>query len=279
MKRAFLLVLGFVFFVQAKAQTAGPKTLKQVLTLKMPLTRDDDMSGTRGAGVVWHPAHKKYYAAFAGNISYPLAIFDAKGVRLSGDNLKTQRDVRGLWYNSDTRQVQGNCYSDYGWFAYILDATALVTDYQVIVEGMSQPDGQSVGAFDSKRKQVLFLFEGKVHSYDSKTGEFISNINIHWGQEKAADENGQNTGGEDESYTPEDYNNTSLIYTGIAGAELGFLDVTEKQVELYDIATGYLTKTLSLPDEAPAELSFNFSYTNGIYWLFDMEARSWYGYK
>jgi hypothetical protein len=60
---------------------------------------------------------------------------------------------------------------------------------------------------------------------------------------------------------------------------LGFLCVDFKEIGLYSIKTGLLTKTLSLPTEAPAELTFNFAYANGIYWLFDMEARTWYGYK
>src|SRR5881394_2204758 len=93
-----LTATAFSLFLQAQ-----PKPLKEVLTLKMPLTVDDNMPGTRGSNVVWHPVQKKYYAAFAGNMGYPLAFFDAKGNRLSDDSLRCLEDTRGLWYNPDKK--------------------------------------------------------------------------------------------------------------------------------------------------------------------------------
>jgi len=77
----------------------------------------------------------------------------------------------------------------------------------------------------------------------------------------------------------ENYNHTSLIYTGIKGQELGFLNIAENQIELYDIQTGFMTKVVPLPESATIETTFNFAYANGIYWLFDMENRRWIGYK
>ena len=59
----------------------------------MPKTADDDMPGTRGAGVAWHQ-YKKYYANFAGNVGYPSAVFNATGKRLSSDDAETMVDTR-----------------------------------------------------------------------------------------------------------------------------------------------------------------------------------------
>jgi hypothetical protein len=67
----------------------------------------------------------------------------------------------------------------------------------------------------------------------------------------------------------EDYNNTTAIYTGITGAEIGLLNYVNKEIELYNISNGLLSTKLQLPVDAPAEAFLNFSYCNGIYWVSD----------
>jgi len=250
------------------------RSLKKVMELKMPKTGDDNMPGKRGASVTWHPVQKKYYAAFAGNVEYPMAVFDDKGKRLSSDTQQAMIDSRGLWYDASAKLICGNGYDDYGWFSYKLDNKGLLSDIDIIVDGMNQPDVQSVGTFNSASKQVLFLYNSQVYMYN-KDAEVEDSLLIHWNRKKTdgpADD-------EDPEDSPEDYNHTSVIYTGIKGQELGFLNITNKQIELYDIKTGYLTKMLSLPETATTEETFNFSYANGIYWLFNMDLRKWVGYK
>ncbi len=270
MKKIFLAVAVIIFSAQvfSQNQTVPTKVLQKVMELKMPLTAEDEMPGKRGAGVVWHPVQKKYYAAMAGNVGFPLAVFDAKGNRLSADSSVCMRDVRGIWYNPVTKEIQGNEYSDYGWFSYVLDAKGMVKDYKVLLEGMNQPDAQSVGAYNYTDKKVLFVFDGKLHSYDIEDGTPSSTTDINWGTSGDLVESGA-----------DDYNYTSLIYTGIKDAEIGFLNVVSKQIELYDYASCNLSRVLTLPDFAPVQESFNFAYCNGIYWLFDMDARIWFGYK
>ncbi|MGH2553518.1 MAG: hypothetical protein ACRDEB_07370, partial [Chitinophagaceae bacterium] len=96
MKKIFLcLFLMIPFLINAQLV----KTLRKTIELQMPQTMDDSMPGTRGAAVVWHPVQNKYYAAFAGNMGYPLAIFNAAGKRLSDEYQTTMVDMRGMWYN------------------------------------------------------------------------------------------------------------------------------------------------------------------------------------
>lgn len=266
-----LLVAAMPAFAQKSGKSVQ---LKKTSELKMPKTVDDDAPGTRGASVAWHPVQKKYYAVFAGNMSYPLAVFAANGKRLSGDDLSAMIDTRGIWYNPNTKLITGNAYSEGGWFTYKLNTGGLVTDYTSVIEGQNQPDPQCVGAYNTAAKRVLFLKGGQVYSYGSN-GYVLDSLPIHWGRSKAdgpADD-------EDIYSSPEDYNYTSLVYTGIKGQELGFLNTTNKEIELYDIKTGYRTKILSLPLNTVAEASFNFAYANGTYWLFNMEDRKWIGYK
>lgn len=272
MKATLLL---FVFFVSAfTLQAQKTQTLKQVLELKMPKTVEDEMPGTRGASVIWHPVQKKYYAVFAGNQEFPLAAFDATGKRLSEDGLIAMIDTRGLWYNPTTKLIMGNGYSDNGWFTYKLDPKGMPMDLEVIYEAMNQPAEQSVGTYNPASKRVLFLNDGFVYMYNDKA-EKMDSLAINWGVKK---KDGTQAGGVDpEAYL--DYNYTSVIYTGIKGQELGFLNTAEKQVELYDIQNGYLTKIVPLPEEARAETAFNFAYANGIYWFFNMNERKWVGCK
>jgi hypothetical protein len=271
------ITLGLLFLssIAMPAFTQTSKSLKKILELKMPKTADDDMPGTRGASVAWHPGQKKYYAAMAGNASYPMAVFDVKGKRLSDDDLVAMMDTRGLWYNPVTKKICGNGYNETGWFYYNLNKTGLVTGYDMQLEGMNQPGEQCVGAYNPATKNVLFLKGSEISMYKDNNMSDISTLMIHWGRKKTqgADE------AEDAAVTPEAYNNTTVVFTGIKGQELGFLNVEKKQVELYDIGSGFITNTLKLPADIAAETSFNFAYTNGMYWLFDMENRIWKGYK
>lgn len=276
MKRLFYFLALTLYVLSASGQPISkPRLLKKVLSLEMALTADDDMPGTRGASVVWHPLQKKYYAAMAGNVGYPLCVFNAAGKRISKDDHITEADVRGLWYNATKKAIQGNQYDDYGWFQYKLNLSGMVQESEELQSGMNQPDPQSVGAYYPVKKQVLFLKGSQLYYYDEESAMPLDSMAIHWGRKKAdgpADD-------EDIYMSSVNHNYTTVVFTGIKGAELGFLNVSDMKVELYDIKTGYLTQSLALPEEAPVESSFNFAYTNGIYWLFSMKTRTWHGYK
>mgnify|MGYP006388747501 CR=1 FL=1 len=84
MKNIFCLA---VLLCAANFVFSQNRTLVQTAALLMPRTVDDEMPGTRGASVTWHPVQKKYYTAMAGNGAYPMAVFDAKGKRLSDPTL------------------------------------------------------------------------------------------------------------------------------------------------------------------------------------------------
>lgn len=276
MKHKIFLFFALLFVFQSSHAQPAPKTLKKVFEFKMPLTADDEMPGTRGASIAWHPVQKKYYAAMAGNMGYPLAVFDAAGKRLSNDEVTAMIDTRGLWYNTVDKRIEGNGYGEGGWFFYKLDPKGIPEDHEILFEGLNQPDGQCVGAYNPTSKKVLFIKGSQVFDYDIKTGEAAgTELVIHWGK-TAKDGIAED---EEPTESNEDYNYTTIVYTGISGAEIGVLNITEKQIELYNIKDGFLKQKLKLPSDAATETSFNFAYTNGAYWLFDMEARVWRGYK
>lgn len=265
---ALLLVSTLVFAQLTKQDTVR---LKKVMELKIK-----GEGGSNGASVTWDPVAKRYYAAFAGNAGYPLNVFNAGGTLISDTTLKTQIDVRGLWYNTKIKTLQANGYSNIGWVSYKLNAKGIPETFSTLYEGMVQPNEHSVGAYDAKSNSVYFLDNTEdfvVESYNAADGKIINTIFIH----------PQTTNADDIDFDWDfelmfDYNTTSAVFTGIPKSEIGLLNVVDSQIELYD-TDGLLTKVLPLPEKAPVNDMFNFSYCNGMYWLFDKDNRKWIGYK
>ncbi len=271
-KSFFCLLLMLPFLMNAQVV----KTLKKTIELTMPKTADDSMPGTRGAAVVWHPIQKKYYVSFAGNEGYPMAVFNSTGKLLSGDDLTTKHDTRGLWYNPSFNKICGNGYSDIGWFSYKLDAKGIPEESEVYTAGKNQPGEQSIGVFNAKSNMVYFLDAQSIYVYNAEAmQEEDSTIRLHPGISKATDIDEDDDG----TVLSEDYSYNVLIYTGIPKAEFGLLNVVEKQVELYNRKTGLMTQKLKLPAGLTTWPAFNFSYANGTYWAFDQDTRIWTGYK
>jgi hypothetical protein len=260
----FLLVM-LCFTVAANAQTA--KTLKKVMEFVMP-GETGGQDGTRGASVAYNPVLKKYYAAFAGNIGYPMAVFNLKGEMISAEDLKARADLRGLWYNPISKTLQGNCYNDGGWVNYKIDAKGMPAEPTNIIDSMHQPDEQSVGTFDGKTKTVYFINNKSVVAYDFK-GKEGKSVELIIKKEE----------GDEEDALPARYNNSTVIFTDIPKQEFGLFNTDAKKIELYNRATGKYSTSWILPEDAPINTTFNFAYCNGLVWLFDMDTRTWSAYK
>lgn len=129
--KIFTSLLSFAFALSAIAQNAV--SLTGAISLEMP-----SQSGTNGATVVYVPSAKEYHTCFAGNATFPYAIFDKDG------NLKSQQsagnDIRGMWLYK--KKIHQNTY-----------------------DGDNQPDANSVGTYSTKKKSILFFHKGKLHYY------------------------------------------------------------------------------------------------------------------
>ena len=267
-----LTLLFTVSFTVLQAQPPA-KPIKKVLELKIPRE-----GGANGASVAWHPVLKRYYAAMAGNITYCLAVFDVTGKRISQPDLSTNFDVRGLWYNPKTKTLQMNGYNDFGWGEYKLNSKGFPDSVKILHNGMNQPSEQSIGTFNPLKNVVYFLNdEGNLDVYDYKDGLYQENIELTLGKTKKDAEQNDEEHTDDESVL-DDYN-SAIVYTGIPGSEIGIFNHIEKQVELYNLKDGHLVRKIVLPGDAPVNTFLNFAYTNGIWWLFDKDARIWKGYK
>jgi hypothetical protein len=280
MKKIFIpLFLVMPFLLNAQLE----KTLKKTIELQMPgiavpskVTGEDSLPGKKGGAIVWHPVLKKYYAAFAGNKTFPLGVFDVTGKRLSGESQTTLVDLRGLWYNPTMKMICGNGYYKIGWFSYTLDSKGIPVKSEIYAAGMNQPDEQSIGVYNAKTNVVYFLYGQNINVYNADAmQEDESTIRLYPGISNKDDIDEDDDG----ETLSEDYSYNVLIYTGISKAEFGLLNITEKQVELYNVKTGLLTQKLKLPDDIKTYEGFGFSYTNGTYWAFDEDTRIWTGYK
>lgn len=256
-----------------KRNNTGNKELKiisaeKVMEMKIP------EGGANGAAVTYHPKEKLYYAAQAGNMIFPLVIFNEDGDVVSGDEQATLIDVRGLWYNPKTKQLEGNGYKDFGWFAYDLDKKGIPEKINIKKEGSNQPDDNSAGVLNTDANEVLFLDGLNVVCYSTDGTDKRKSIQIHFGAMNAGD-----IAIFSQAQFEQTYNTRSLIYTGIKNAEIGLLNIAKKQVELYDSKTGYMSQIVKLPIDFELETFFNFSFSNGIYWVFDKQKRKWNGFK
>jgi hypothetical protein len=257
-----------VVFNMAFAQS--PKELKKFMELKI-----HGEGGANGASIAWHPGQKKYYVAMAGNASFPMNVFNEKGTRLSDDAQNTLFDVRGLWYNTSKKTLQANGYNTFGWAEYTLNAKGMPEDLNTFVRDMHQPNSQSVAAYNTKNNKVYFLNEeGSLEVYSCIDGTYEDLQELRLSVAKKDDD-----GSVHNDDVLENYNSTTVIYTGVPNAEFGVLNTIGKQIELYSQKDGYLGQTLRLPDDAPFQKLLNFTYANGVYWLFDKEERKWVGYK
>ncbi len=268
-----------IFQTGINAQEGYSKMLKKVIELKIP---EEQSSGKNGAGVAWHPRQQKYYAAIAGNEDFGLSVFDAKGKLLSSPELKTMTDIRGIWYNPGRDAIQINGHGDIGWLEYVLDTKGIPKELKEIRKGSYQPADQSVGAFDYK-ENILYFYNAKsenLSAYDYETGDKKAIYIALGAKDEYEDMEILSLIFEDEDFDPSiDYNYTTIIYTGISGAEIGFLNDVNRQIELYSIQSGYKTRELKIPAGVKAYEGLNFSYANETYWLFDKEERVWIGLR
>jgi hypothetical protein len=165
-----------------------------------------------------------------------------------------------------------NGYLNFGYAEYVLNEKGIPYDINPLIEEQAQPGENSVGAFNSKEKLIYFLDNfGTISAFGATTGDYEKSINLFLGATKAQEYDGDNY---EKVYN---YNFTTIVFTN--ENLIGLLNVTDNQIELYSPLTGYMKKKLKLPSTAPVPEFFNFSYANGIYWLFDTEKRVWLGYK
>lgn len=214
--------------------------------------------GTNACGLAYNAKNGLYYTVFAGNTKYPLEAFDNRGQNKYAGEIGL--DVRSLWFNAKKKVLEGMAFPQKGKFTISINNAGIPTSmkepgnetFSSIPETHSTacPVGKDLYYFDGKQVYVL---NGSNYKQKSKfTLKSIPGDISH-------------------------LNNTTLIYTGKKGFELGFYDSFEGKVYFTDLKGNYSGTTL-LPSSAPQATAFRFSYANDMLWLYDASARIWYAY-
>ncbi|HYG15432.1 MAG TPA: hypothetical protein VEC12_06725, partial [Bacteroidia bacterium] len=150
---------------------------------------------------------------------------------------------------------------DYGVVQYSLNGEGRPLNTTSVTGNSGQPDDQSVGAYDFKNDHIIYYADGKLTKVKRSDFSVAGTVTL--------------------ALPVSEYyiNNTAVIYTGVKGKEAGILDYENKKVYLFDISGGKLTHTVNLPSNATVHEFFRFSFANGHIWLYDVNSRSWTGYK
>lgn len=245
MRIIFFNILLFLTMLAAWAQPKTPSGMPLKLSLQ-------SMDGTNGCAVAWNPDKKLYYTVVAGNVDYPIDIFTEAGMWIS--SLKSGVDNRGLWYNSKSGRLEARS-NDGQLYAYSFKENGEPINPEQIRDEVGPAD-QNVGTFF--KGLVYYYGAGIVTSISAKGKKMRIPLTL------AADNGG--------------YNRYSMGFTGVKNYEIVLHNYQNKNLEFYNLK-GKKTSTISLPDEIPHAEQFRFSFANNCVWFYDVDTRTWSGYK
>ncbi len=253
MKKLYALVFTLILFQFAFSQcTILPNAVQGISYAYV------QGGGTNASGVAYNPNLNIYYAVIAGNPGFPYETFDASGVSLF--QINAGFDFRGLWWNPNANEVEGNGYFNLGsWTSNLNGSGYALNTGTNIYTGQNQPDAQSCGDYDCQADEIVYYFNGKIYRYARSNGALLGNYNLTGCPVPVGN-----------------WNTTSVVYTGCAGNEIGIEDYVGKNILLFNKATGAYSGMSALPAAAVTNNSFRFSYANNLVWLYDAgAARKW----
>jgi len=225
------------------------------------LTLTHTVGVNNATGVAYNPNLNLYYIAQAGNPGFPLETFDAAGTWLFQTN--TGFDMRGMWWNSNTNQLESNGYNTGGIWAYDLNGLGYGQNTGTSVfTGLNQPTSQSVGDYNCVDDEIWYYNAGSIMKRDRATNALLGTFPI----------TGLPVG-------TANLNNNTVFYTDCLGHEIGLLDYVLKRIYFVDKTTMAYTGMSQLPAGAVTSNAFKASWANGRVWLLDGGPDIWYSYE
>ncbi|PLW94189.1 MAG: hypothetical protein C0592_03700 [Marinilabiliales bacterium] len=249
---AALVSMLFTLFISAQPLNNPQKDL--VLEIK-------SNDGNNGIAVTYNPEKDLYYVAFGGNKDYPLEVFTS-----TGKNVYTKEigfDSRGIAYDKKTNSLYGNAYDDGGYYKIPLNDAGLPTgQIENIMTGMHQPNAQSGGFFDMKKKLIYFRNGTTIYIYKFKTGLVSKEIELSGISSREV----------------ENCVEYIILYTGKKGYEFILVNYLSPKIYFFNKKGEYVTN-ISLNYEDYMHDFFNLSYANDRLWIYSKDYRRWTGYK
>ena len=217
--------------------------------------------GTNATGVAFNPTMSLYYAAIAGNTGFPLETFSAAGAPLFQTN--TGFDMRGMWWNPNTNQLESNGYNTGGIWKYNLNASGYALNTGIsIFTGMNQPTAQSNGDYNCADNEIVYYNAGAIMRRNRTTNALIGSLAIT-GLPVALG----------------NLNDNTICYTDCLAHEYALLDYVLKRVYFINKATGAYNGMSQLPATAVTNVSFRTSWANGLFWIYNTANLTWYSYQ
>ncbi len=260
-KNAFINKLSLVFTVGICINSLGVLSGQTQDTATLDVTMQTGSGTTNRSGVAFNPDKQLYYSVNAGSSSYPIETYDINGNVLSSTNQSF--DYRGLWWNPNTNQLEGNGYNNLGIWAQALNGTNghALNSGSLVIAGVSGPDNQSCADYDYMNDEILYYHNGKIYSFSRAAHTVINTVTI----------TGLPVG-------LGNINSTSLVYIGISGLEIGIYDYVTKSLYLINKSTGSYVASCYIPVTSSSHNRFRMAFANGRFFLFDQATRIWSGY-
>ncbi|MDX1652271.1 MAG: T9SS type A sorting domain-containing protein [Brumimicrobium sp.] len=223
----------------------------------------DTLRGLSGdvykTALAYHPGFQYYYSNNAGG-GTASEVFD-----LNGNVVFTSypTDWRGLWYNPNTGNIEGNSWSN----NIIVDSLQANGDFMgntAIIGSILPPEPQASAVYDSVLNRLYYYYSGKIYSFDRTNLAAIDTVDLNGLPE-----------------IPQ-LTNVTLIYTGCTGAEIGIFHNANKEIHLFNRLNGAWSNTISFPANATTPTLYNthFAYTNGLVWTYsDFPQKMWVAYN
>ncbi len=218
---------------------------------------------TNWSSVAYNPDLDLYYAFRAGSTGMPFRTYDGTGATIVTNT--TGFDFRGMWWNPNTKQLQGNGVGTSGYRTINLDASGYATNGgTTFITGLNQPNNQSNGAYDYNNNEIIFYHNARLYTYDLNGNQLTDNAIVNFPEAS----NG-------------DITTRSVGYTGIPGKEIIIYSELNARVYFIDKATAtYNGDFIDMPAGAPTPNNYGFSYANGYVFLReDSSADPWVSYE
>lgn len=259
--KTLLTTLVLCVFTLAPVHAQKAVTAKQKMKVVIP-----DGSGTNAASIAWNPKNKTYYTCYAGNSTFPLYMFSKKGKITN--TMTTRIDTRGFWFNENQNRLEGTAWNGAGYgpgyFYRTVDKKGVPGEDQYVkFPSMQEVPDYCIPAYDKDRDELVYIDQNFITRFSHKDGSEVGSVNLKLPS----------------GVSWEDINMTTVIYTGKKGEEYGVLDFVVGKVYLFDMTSGNVTKTVTLPAEAPDPHYYCFAYANGMFWTYSTLSRTWYAYS
>ena len=209
------------------------------------------------SALAFNPDEQMYYSNNAGG-TQPNEYFDIDGNFLGSAALT---DWRGLWYNTDSNAIEGNAWGG-NILMDTLTSTGAYSGHEALSFVSNMPHAQSVGVFDEVDNVIYYYYADSLYSISRVDGTVLPTIAL--------------TGTSNLNSVV----NYSIIYTGVAQNEIGLYSNTNKELYLFDKATGEYSSTIAFQATTLGTSSdWNYAFTNDIFWLYNGGINDWVGYK